>query len=308
MPIALPYHICRLGEPCDKPCRFAAMYNNASFRVCRHARFCRPSDIREPRSRLPLGSSPSPSTPQKSSRHAAGLLNGTGMEGFGRSGHSPLGGEWLKLVETGTAGSGATVFLGRLDIGHGCYRLFTPSRLTVGTGPLPRTAPTGPKWTHKYAHGHKTALNQRVLGSSPSASTKFYNKFKWMSKRPTHMAASRFQLGSFLGSSSRKEPLGELIVFKAELWPAGHESERSAPLRGSAPGWVANQPALSRFGSSLAIREKSQGVEHDKQRRAFVHGNSRPDAETEDRRRNQKRNHTQTDEDILTDDRTGLAA
>ena len=34
----------------------------------------------------------------------------------------------------------------------------------------------------------------------------------------------------------------------------------------------------------------------------------RPDAETEDRRRNQKRNHTQTDEDILTDDRTGLAA
>lgn len=99
MPIALPYHICRLGEPCDKPCRFAAMYNNASFRVCRHARFCRPSDIREPRSRLPLGSSPSPSTPQKSSRHAAGLLNGTGMEGFGRSGHSPLGGEWLKLVE-----------------------------------------------------------------------------------------------------------------------------------------------------------------------------------------------------------------
>ena len=98
MPIALPYHICRLGEPCDKPCRFAAMYNNASFRVCRHARFCRPSDIREPRSRLPLGSSPSPSTPQKSSRHAAGLLNGTGMEGFGRSGHSPLGGEWLKLV------------------------------------------------------------------------------------------------------------------------------------------------------------------------------------------------------------------
>lgn len=99
MPIALPYHICRLGEPCDKPCRFAAMYNNASFRVCRHARFCRPSDIREPRSRLPLGSSPSPSTPQKSSRHAAGLLNGTGMEGFGRSGHSPLGGEWLKLVD-----------------------------------------------------------------------------------------------------------------------------------------------------------------------------------------------------------------
>lgn len=106
MPIALPYHICRLGEPCDKPCRFAAMYNNASFRVCRHARFCRPSDIREPRSRLPLGSSPSPSTPQKSSRHAAGLLNGTGMEGFGRSCHSPLGGEWLKLVVCRLSGFG----------------------------------------------------------------------------------------------------------------------------------------------------------------------------------------------------------
>ena len=122
------------------------------------------------------------------------------------------------------------------------------------------------------------------------------------------MAGSKFQLGSFLGSWSRKEPLGELIGFKAELWPLRQGSEGSAPLRGAAPGWGANQPALSRFGSYLAIREKSQGVEHDKQRRAFVHGNSRPDAETEDRRRNQKRNHTQTDEDILTDDRTGLAA
>ena len=125
---------------------------------------------------------------------------------------------------------------------------------------------------------------------------------------PDNAVGAKFQLGSFLGSWSRKEPLGELIVFKAELWPAGHESERSAPLRGAAPGWGANQPALSRFGSYLAIREKSQGVEHDKQRRAFVHSNSRPDAETDDRRRNQKRNHTQTDEDILTDDRTGLAA
>ena len=133
MPIALPYHICRLGEPCDKPCRFAAMYNNASFRVCRHARFCRPSDIREPRSRLPLGSSPSPSTPQKSSRHAAGLLNGTGMEGFGRSGHSPLGGEWLKLVEGGRGASA------------GQRHLWTPLRMQAvnsGTSARSRMRPS----------------------------------------------------------------------------------------------------------------------------------------------------------------------
>jgi hypothetical protein len=49
----LPYHICRIGKLCDKTCRFAAMYNNPSFRVC-HARSYRRCNIREPRKCLLL--------------------------------------------------------------------------------------------------------------------------------------------------------------------------------------------------------------------------------------------------------------
>jgi hypothetical protein len=78
-----------------------------------------------------------------------------------------------------------------------------------------------------------------------------------------------------------------LIVFEAEVWRAGHESELAAPLRGAELDWPVYELEPPRFGSSLAIREKARGVEHDKQRRVFVHGNFKPDAAAEDCRWNQ---------------------
>ena len=48
----------------------------------------------------------------------------------------------------------------------------------------------------------KTALNQRVLGSSPSASTIFYHKLNGLNAFSSKVGAIRFRLGSSLGSTA----------------------------------------------------------------------------------------------------------
>ena len=54
--------------------------------------------------------------------------------------------------------------------------------------------------TNANAYGLKTALNQRVLGSSPSASTIFQFNFNTLCRHSGGLLFGLYELGSSLGS------------------------------------------------------------------------------------------------------------
>ena len=70
---------------------------------------------------------------------------------------------------------------------------------------------------------------------------------------------------------------------------------------------VASRASSSSHRSKpIAVGEQAQCVHDHEQCRPLMHGDGRPDPKTKNSCRNQNRHHAQTDEDILSDDRSGL--